>query len=75
MPYNKLLGMLWNCTDAMPDETCAGLGLAHRSTYARGPLQAEARRGAARQRVNRVTRASRKAAASIQGSLLPMLYT
>ena len=23
MPYKKLLGMLWNCTDALPGETCA----------------------------------------------------
>ena len=36
VPYNKLLGMLWNCTDAMPGETCAALGLPHGSTYARG---------------------------------------
>ena len=36
MPYSKLLGMLWNCTDAMPAETCDSLDLPHGSTYARG---------------------------------------
>jgi hypothetical protein len=36
VPYKKLLGMLWNCTDAMPGETCAALDLPHGSTYARG---------------------------------------
>jgi hypothetical protein len=36
MSYKKLLGMLWNGTDAMPGETCAALGLPHGSSYARG---------------------------------------
>jgi len=36
LPYKKLLGMLWNCTDAMPGETCDALDLPHGSTHGRG---------------------------------------
>ena len=34
MPLRWLIGQLWNCTDVMPGEYCAMLGLTQGSTYA-----------------------------------------